>query len=493
MSTEHLDVLIVGAGLSGIGAAYRLQTELPGKSYAILEARANSGGTWDLFKYPGIRSDSDMFTLGYPFRPWTDAKAIADGDSILRYVRDTARENGIDKKIRYNRKVTTASWSSADSTWSVTVTTGDEDETLTCNFLYLCSGYYSYEGGYTPDFPGRESFAGEVVHPQFWPEELDYSDKKVVVIGSGATAVTLVPTMSRDASHVTMLQRSPTYILALPSSDKLSDTIRAVLPNQLAHSIARWKSIVVNLSFYQLCRRSPARAKRLLNLAISRQLPEEIPLDPHFTPTYDPWDQRLCVVPDGDLFKALRSGKASIETDRIDTFTETGIRLASGRELEADIIVTATGLKMEACGGMSIEVDGEPVTLGDRYVYKGMMISDVPNFAMCVGYTNASWTLRADLTSMYVCRLLTEMDKRGYSKCVPHATEEMDQRPILDLASGYVMRAVEQFPKQGSKSPWNMRQNYILDRLHSTFGSINDHMTFSKAPARHSTPVPSKS
>ena len=479
MSIEHLDVVIVGAGLSGIGAAYRLQTELPEKTYAILEARSNSGGTWDLFKYPGIRSDSDMFTLGYPFRPWTDAKAIADGPSILRYVRDTARENGIDQKIRYNQKVVAASWSSETATWTATISNGDQIRTLTCNFLYLCSGYYSYDSGYTPAFPGLETFSGTVVHPQFWPEDLDYTDKKVVVIGSGATAVTLVPTMSRTADHVTMLQRSPSYILSLPSSDKIADSVRKILPDKLAHSIVRWKSVLINLGFYQLCRRSPARAKKILSLAARRQLPQDVPLDPHFTPTYDPWDQRLCVVPDGDLFKALRSGKASIETDTIDTFTETGIRLASGTELEADIVITATGLKMEACGGMTIAVDGEAVTLGERYVYKGMMISGVPNFALCVGYTNASWTLRADLTSMYVCRLLSEMKKRGHTTCVPQVNEAMDQRPILDLASGYVMRAVEQFPKQGSKSPWNMRQNYILDRLHSTLGNLGDHMEFS--------------
>lgn len=481
MSTEHLDVVIVGAGLSGIGAAYRLQTELPGKTYAILEARTESGGTWDLFKYPGIRSDSDMFTLGYPFRPWTDAKAIADGPSILRYVRDTAQENGIDHKIRYNQKVTAASWSSEKHTWTLTIASEDQVHSLTCNFLYLCSGYYSYEAGYTPDFPGLETFGGTVVHPQFWPENLDYSGKKVVVIGSGATAVTLVPTMSREAEHVTMLQRSPSYILALPSSDKFADTVRKSLPEKLAHNIIRWKSVLVNLGFYQLCRRSPDRAKKLLSSAAKRQLPQHVPLDPHFSPTYDPWDQRLCVVPDGDLFKALRSGRASIATDHIDTFTKTGITLRSGVELDADIVVTATGLKMEACGGMTLDVDGEPVALGQRYVYKGMMISDVPNFALCVGYTNASWTLRADLTSMYVCRLLAEMDKRGQTQCVPHVNESMDQRPILDLESGYVKRAAAQFPKQGSKSPWTMRQNYILDRFHSSLGSLDDHMTFSGA------------
>ena len=484
MSTEHLDVLIVGAGLSGIGAAYRLQTELPGTSYAILEARSNSGGTWDLFKYPGIRSDSDMFTLGYPFRPWTDAKAIADGPSILKYVRDTASENGIDQKIRYNQKVTAASWSSDTSVWTLTIVSESQEHTLTCNFLYLCSGYYSYDAGYTPDFPGLETFGGTVVHPQFWPDDLDYTDKKVVVIGSGATAVTLVPTMSTSAAHVTMLQRSPSYILTLASKDKIADSFRKYLPSTVAHRVARWKSVLVNLGFYQLCRRSPARARKLLNVAAKRQLPQDVPIDPHFTPTYDPWDQRLCVVPDGDLFKALKSGKASIETDHIETFTESGIRLTSGTELDADIVVTATGLKMEACGGISLDVDGEPVSLGDRYVYKGMMISEVPNLAMCVGYTNASWTLRADLTSMYVCRLLAEMDKRGYSTCVPQVTEDMEQRPILDLESGYVMRAVDQFPKQGSKSPWNMRQNYLLDRFHSTFGSVNDHMSFSKNNSR---------
>ncbi|MGC0365937.1 monooxygenase [Rhodococcus sp. 27YEA15] len=491
MTDEHLDVLIVGAGLSGIGAAYRLQTKLPDKSYAIVEARSAIGGTWDLFRYPGIRSDSDMFTLGYPFRPWTGEKAIADGDSILQYVRDTARENRIDERIRFDRKVTAASWSSEAGRWTITISPTDgEIETLTCTFLYLCSGYYDYDAGYTPKFPGLERFTGIVVHPQTWPEDLDHAGKKVVVIGSGATAVTLVPNMSRTAEHVTMLQRSPTYIMSLPSRDRIADAVRAALPKRLAHSASRWKSVLAQQAFFQLCRRSPTRAKRLLRSLVARQLPPGVPVDPHFLPTYDPWDQRLCVVPDGDLFRALRSGRASVETDHIETFTEAGITLRSGKKLEADIVVTATGLTMLACGGMSIEVDSEPVTLGDRFVYKAMMVSGVPNFAMCVGYTNASWTLRADLTSLYVCRLLAEMDKNGYVTCVPQVTEDMDRLPILDLASGYVQRAVEAFPKQGSKSPWTMRQNYVLDRAWTSMGSLNDHMRFSTSVG-HGASVPS--
>jgi monooxygenase len=483
MDAEHVDVLVVGAGISGIGAGYRLQTECPGLTYAILEGRADLGGTWDLFRYPGIRSDSDMFTLGYPFRPWREPKSIADGASILAYVRETAETFGIDRHIRFQHRVTRASWSSATSTWTVDVTRGDaaEPAQYTCRFLYLCSGYYSYEGGYTPDFPGIDRFGGRVIHPQQWPDDLDYRDKRVVVIGSGATAVTLVPSMAADAAHVTMLQRSPSYIASLPARDPFADLVRRFLPEHLAHRIVRWKNVLVTTAFYQLCRRRPALGRRVLRGMVQRLLPEGIEHDPHFNPAYNPWDQRLCLVPDGDLFTALGSGKASIVTDHIDTFTEHGIRLASGDELEADIVITATGLTLVACGGVQLEVDGTAVDPGQCIAYKGHMLSGIPNLAMCVGYTNASWTLRADLTSRSVCRLLNHMDRHGYAKAVPTLDDpSFEPRPILDLTSGYIARGRDVMPKQGAKSPWNLRQNYVLDLVSTRFGKIDQSIELSR-------------
>ncbi|MCW0213184.1 MAG: NAD(P)/FAD-dependent oxidoreductase [Pseudonocardia sp.] len=485
METEHLDVLIVGAGLSGVGAAYRLQTEHPTRSYAIVEARDAIGGTWDLFRYPGIRSDSDMFTLGYPFRPWTQAKSIADGGAILQYVRDTAAEFGIDRRIRYGRKVTAASWSSADARWSVEITTASGTEHLTCDFLYLCSGYYSYEGGHIPDIPGLGDFAGDLVHPQKWPEDLDVTGRRVVVIGSGATAVTLVPSLAESAAHVTMLQRSPTWMTIVPGTDAAADALRARLPAGVGDTVVRWKNILVTQAFYQLCKHAPGPAKALLRSGIARFQPDPEVLDRDYTPRYDPWDQRLCVVPDADLFRAIRKERASVVTDRIARVTARGVDLESGRTLDADILVTATGLEVVACGGIALDVDGEPVDPGRTVAYRGALLSDVPNMAMCIGYVNASWTLRADITARYVCRLLARMDARGAAVAVPRLPDgPMELRPLLDLSSGYVRRAADVLPKQGRRSPWVLRQNYIADRVTTGLGSIDRDMEFRRRPAR---------
>ncbi|MFD3459133.1 flavin-containing monooxygenase [Nocardia fluminea] len=467
---DHLDVVIVGAGLSGIGAAYRLQTECPDKSYAILEAREALGGTWDLFRYPGIRSDSDMFTLGYPFKPWRDAKSIADGPSILRYMADTAAEFGIDRHIRFHTKVVSADWSNATAQWTLTLeqcdTTGTTvATTLTCNFLYACAGYYNYDRAHAPVFPGVEDFSGQVVHPQFWPDDLDYAGKRVVVIGSGATAVTLVPAMAEQAAHVTMLQRSPTWISAVPGRDKQADKIRGLLPPDLAHRVIRTKNILFNIGFYQYCRRRPESARKLLTALTTRILKDEKVVAEHFTPDYNPWDQRLCAVPDADFFKAMKKGTADVVTDHIDTFVPEGIRLKSGRILEADIVVTATGLQLLAFGGIAPKVDGETVNLSDQFVWQGAMLTGVPNFAVCIGYTNASWTLRADLSSRLVCRVLNHMDRNDAAAVVPTPDGKLDERPLLDLASGYVQRSIAEFPRQGDRRPWKVRQNYVLDSV----------------------------
>lgn len=464
---EHLDVVIVGAGLSGIGAAYRLQTEQPGRSYAVLEARDALGGTWDLFRYPGIRSDSDMFTLGYPFKPWRDAKSIADGPSILRYIAETAAENGIDRHIRFSTKVVAAEWNSGESRWTLTLEqrTGEQVErrTLTCGFLYSCSGYYNYDQGHNPAFPGIDDFAGTVVHPQFWPEDLDYAGKRVVVIGSGATAVTLVPAMAEQAELVTMLQRSPTWISAVPGRDKVADRMRELLPADLAHRLIRTKNILFNIGFYQYCRRRPEAAKKLLTGLTTRILKDEALVAEHFTPDYDPWDQRLCAVPNADFFKAMRKGKAEVVTDHIETFVPEGIRLKSGKLIEADVVVTATGLQLLAFGGIDLVVDGTPVALSEQFVWQGAMVTGVPNFAVCIGYTNASWTLRADLTSRLVCKVLGYMERSGYAAVVPEPQRVLRERPLLDLASGYVQRSIGEFPRQGDHNPWTVRQNYLLD------------------------------
>jgi cation diffusion facilitator CzcD-associated flavoprotein CzcO len=470
---EHLDVLIVGAGLSGIGAAYRLQTQCPDRSYAVLEGRDDLGGTWDLFRYPGIRSDSDMFTLGFPFHPWKAAKAIADGPSILEYLHETAATYGIDKHIRFGCHVVRASWSSTDALWTVETS----QETYTCSFLYVCSGYYNYDSGYVVDFPGIDDFRGQVVHPQHWPEDLDYSDQRVVVIGSGATAVTLVPAMAPEAAHVTMLQRSPSYVASRPAQDAFSDRLRAVLPDKLAHRLIRTKNVAFSSAVYAAFRRWPAHAAWLLNSTVARQLPESVPMDPHFTPRYKPWDQRLCLVPDADLFEALRDGSASVVTDEIDTFTADGIRLRSGAELPADLVVTATGLQMVALGKIELTVDGRRVDPHDTFVYKGMMLSGVPNLAWCIGYTNNSWTLRSDLTSQYVCRLLNHLARSGLDICVPEIdpTEyDAPARPVVDLSSGYIRRAASILPRQGSYGPWRLRQNYPRDLVSLRYRSLED-------------------
>jgi cation diffusion facilitator CzcD-associated flavoprotein CzcO len=477
MSTEHFDLLIVGAGLSGIGAAYHLQERFPGRTYAILEARDDLGGTWDLFRYPGIRSDSDMHTLGYRFKPWENAKSITDGPSILEYVRQTAAENGIDENIRLRHRVVRAEWSTEDSRWTVEAERTDTGEPvqLSCGFLWNCSGYYRYDEGYTPDFEGVERFPGPVVHPQHWPEDLDHAGKRVVVIGSGATAVTLVPALAEQAAHVTMLQRSPTYIASLPALDPLADLLSRLLPKRVAFGLIRWKNILLQTVFYQLSRRWPGLVKRMIRRGVKRALPDGFDIDRHFKPRYNPWDQRLCLVPDGDLFEAIAAGRASVVTDRIETFTERGIALGSGEEIEADVIVTATGLNLLFIGGIELSIDGEAVDIPTTMAYKGMMLSGVPNFAFTVGYTNASWTLKADLTSEYVCRLLAHMDAHGYSRCVPEVTDPaITEQPLLDFTAGYVLRSIDRFPKQGSAEPWRLRQNYPFDLRKIRRGPIDD-------------------
>ena len=475
-SLEHLDVVIVGAGLSGVAGGYHLQAQCPEKTYAILEARDNIGGTWDLFRYPGTRSDSDMYTLGYPFRPWAAGTAIADGETILGYIRDTAQEHGIDRHVRYGHRVVRAEFSTADARWTVEAERGDARETvrLTCGFLFMCSGYYRYDEGFTPDFPGTERFAGEIVHPQNWSADIDYTDKRVVVVGSGATAVTLVPAIAQRASHVTMLQRSPSYVVSLPAHDPLAGVLHRWLPARAAYPIMRWKSILLTMLSFQLSRRRPEVMKAIIRGALTRQLPPGYDIETHFSPSYSPWDQRLCVVPDGDLFKAIRQGSASVLTDEIETFTENGLALASGAEIEADLIVTATGLQLLALGGAEIVVDGHEVELPETMSYKGMMLSGVPNLAIALGYTNASWTLKADLSCRYLCRLLNHMDEHGYRQCVPRRDPSVAERPLIDFTSGYVRRSLHLFPKQGSKPPWRLHQNYPRDIMSLGFGALED-------------------
>jgi cation diffusion facilitator CzcD-associated flavoprotein CzcO len=484
-ASEHLDVLIIGAGLSGIGAAWHLQQRCPGKRYAILEGRAASGGTWDLFRYPGVRSDSDMYTLGYRFRPWKDAQAIADGPSILTYIREVARDHGIDRKIRYGHRVVAAAWSTEDARWTVEIERGEGRDTvrLTGGFLWMCTGYYDYAGGYLPDFAGMDRFRGRIVHPQKWTDDIDYAGKRVVVIGSGATAVTLVPAMAETAGHVTMVQRSPTYMVARPSQDSLANKLRRHLPIGLAYMVTRWKNVLLGMYFYQMCKRQPDKVKRLLLGGVRQMLGPDYDIATHFTPRYKPWDQRLCLVPDADFFRAIRVGRVSIVTDQIETFTESGLRLKSGAELAADLIVTATGLVLIPLGGVKLAVDGRAVDPARTFLYKGMMYSDVPNLASVFGYTNASWTLKADLVCEYVCRLLNDMDRRGYRQCTPRNTDpSLEEEPWVDFSSGYIQRALAQHPKQGSRRPWKLYQNYVLDLLNLRFGSLRDReMEFSNA------------
>lgn len=466
---EHLDVLIVGAGLSGIGAAHHVQTRCPWASFAIFEARDAIGGTWDLFRYPGIRSDSDMFTLGYSFRPWQGRKAIADGESILQYIKDTAAEDGTDRAIRFRHRIVRAEWSTADAHWVVTVERPGPDgevETaeLTCGFLFSCSGYYRYDHGYQPDFDGLDRFGGTLVHPQHWPADLDYAGKRIVVIGSGATAITLVPSLATSAAHVTMLQRSPTYVAALPTVNPLANALRRVLPERWSGPTIRWMHALMTQGSFQLSRRRPELMKRVLRARVARALPAGYDVATHFTPRYDPWDQRLCVVADGDLFRAIRDGRASVVTDRIASFTETGLELESGATLDADIVITATGLELLFLGGIEVFVDGEKVDPATRLTYKGMMLEGVPNLAMAIGYTNASWTLKCDLTCEYVCRLLTHLRDHRLRQCTPlDAGAASSSEPLLGLSSGYVTRAADRLPKQGAAFPWRVYQSYVAD------------------------------
>ena len=477
----HADVIIIGAGLSGIGTAAHLQDHCPDKSVLLLEARDAIGGTWDLFRYPGVRSDSDMHTLGYAFKPWTDAKAIADGPSIRAYIRETARERGIDARVRHGHQVRRAAWSSAEARWTLEVSHGSELLLFTCGVVDFCSGYYSYAEGHRPTWAGEASFRGRIVHPQFWPQGLSHAGLRVVVIGSGATAVTLVPEMAATAAHVTMLQRSPTYVVALPARDALATGLRRVLPATWAYRIVRAKNVLLALAFFKLARRWPERVRTRLLAEVRRHLGPGHDVDRHFSPHYNPWDQRVCIVPDGDLFAALRSGRASVATGEIDCFTETGIRLASGELIEADLVVTATGLKLNVLGDVRLRVDGQPVDVAQRFVYKGMMLSGVPNLVQTFGYTNASWTLKSDLTGRYLCRLLRHMDAQGTPVATPRLPADIEPRPFLDFSSGYVLRAADRLPRQGAEAPWRLHQNYLLDLLALRFGRLDDGaMVFSR-------------
>jgi len=472
---EHFDVVIVGAGLSGVGAGYHLKTACPDRSYVILEGRDAIGGTWDLFRYPGIRSDSDMYTLGYAFKPWTEAKAIADGPSILKYVRDTASENGIDRKIRYGHMVKRAAWSTDDARWTVEAEVAGKVTRFTCNFLFLCGGYYSYDGGYQPEFPGAADFKGRIVHPQQWPKDLDYRGKRVVVIGSGATAVTLVPEMAKTAAHVTMLQRSPTYVVSRPAEDKMANSLRKWLPGKLAYDIVRWRNVLFGMYFFKMAREKPAAVKANILKMVREQLGPDYDVDRHFTPTYNPWDQRLCLVPDADMFLELKAGRASVVTDHIETFTPKGIRLTSGEELEADVIVSATGLVLQVWNGMELTVDGRRIDASKTLSYKGMMYEGVPNLASAFGYTNASWTLKCDLTCEYVCRVLNHLKKTGARQATPiNDDPAVEFAPWLDFSSGYVQRAMAKFPKQGTKPPWRLNQNYALDLMSLRYAKLED-------------------
>ncbi|MFD8640036.1 flavin-containing monooxygenase [Streptomyces zaomyceticus] len=490
-AAEHLDVLIVGAGISGIGAARYLKTELPSKSFAILEARGASGGTWDLFRYPGIRSDSDLYTFGYEFKPWRDGQSIADAPRILDYLRQTAAENGIDTHTRYHHKVLGASWSSDEARWTVEVERADTGErtTLTCGWLFCAGGYYRYDEGFTPRFEGLDRFEGPVVHPQHWPEDLDFAGKRVVVIGSGATAVTLVPSMAGTAGHVTMLQRTPTYVMPIARRDVVANALKKYLGRRRGHALARRKNIAQQRLVWSACRRFPKTARRVIRWVNTRQLPVGYPVDEHFNPPYDPWDQRLCAVPDGDLFRVIREGRASVVTDRIAGFTERGILLESGQELEADLVVTATGLNVQAFGGIRLTVDGREVRLQDTLAYKGMMLSGVPNLAFAIGYTNSSWTLKIGLLCEHFCRLLAHMDTHGHDSCRPEPADPgMPTRPFLDFGAGYVRRAVDSLPRQGDRMPWLTSMDYRADVKLLRSGRITDpELVFARAAARAET------
>ena len=475
---RHVDVLIVGAGISGVDAAYRLKTRCPSKSWLILEARARIGGTWDLFRFPGVRSDSDMYTLSFPFRAWRSDQAIVDGPLIRQYVEDTARECGIFERIRFGRKVVSARWSSADKRWTVEAEHDGRIDCFTCAFLYFASGYYDYAQGYRPEWPGEESFEGRIVHPQFWPGDFDYEGKRVAVIGSGATAVTLIPPLAEKAAHVTMVQRSPSYIVSRPAKDAVAARFQKLLPDILAHSLIRWKNLLFTILIFSRARSRPEKFSQWVTDQLRKELPAGYPVERDFTPTYKPWDQRLCLVPDGDLFAAIRSGKVSIATGAIERFTPEGLRLESGEEVAADIIVGATGLNMQLLGGVALSLDGQPVKPSELLIYKGMMLSGVPNLFIAFGYTNASWTLRSDLTARSTCRLLNRMERAGKKVCVARATAEVEPRPVMDLTSGYVKRAEAMLPKQGDREPWRVPQNYVRDLIGMTFGRIDEALEF---------------
>ena len=476
MEPSHYDVVIIGAGLSGVGAAHHLKEKCPGRTMLILEAREAIGGTWDLFRYPGVRSDSDMHTLGYVFRPWTEAKAIADGPAILRYIRETAAEDGTDRLIRFGHKVVKAAWATPKAAWTLEVErAGDTPIRLTCGFLFTCTGYYDYSGGFMPSFPGADSYRGRLIHAQSWPQDLDYAGRRVVVIGSGATAVTLVPALAGAAAHVTMLQRTPSYVVSRPAVDPLANDLRRRLPETLAYGLVRWRNVLMSVLFYNLARKRPAQTRRRILGWVRDHLGPDYDIASHFTPPYDPWDQRVCLVPDGDLFHALKSGTAEVVTDHIERFTPEGVQLKSGRTLEADIVVAATGLRLQLLGGMAIEVDGAPVTLSERMAYKGAMYSGVPNMASAFGYANASWTLKCDLTSDFVCRLLNYMKRKDYAQVAPRSPGPgMAQEPILSFTSSYVQRSIQDFPKQGARQPWKLRQNYLLDVLDVRLSPLDD-------------------
>jgi monooxygenase len=492
MRAEHFDVVIIGAGLSGIDAGYHLNQFAPNKRYVILENRDRIGGTWDLFRYPGIRSDSDMLTMGYRFKPWTHQSTISPGETIRDYIVETARENGIDTHIRFRHKVARASWDSATARWTVDaerrpITSAAETERVrfTASFLLSCAGYYRYSAGYTPEFAGRDRFKGPIIHPQFWPEDFDYAAKRVIVIGSGATAVTLVPAMARTAGHVTMLQRSPTYYVSRPEKDVVANALRRILPARWAYMIPRWRNIVLQRVLFNMARRKPQQTAERLVHGVAKLLPSGYDVKTHFTPKYNPWDQRLCLVPDADFFEAITDGRVDVVTDHVDTFVENGIKLMSGRELKADVIVTATGLQLEMLGGTQVVVDGNPIDFGKTYTYKGMMFSGVPNLASVFGYTNASWTLRADLICEWVCRLLKTMDEKGVDIVVPKpADADMTRRPWLDFSSGYVSRSLDLLPKQGPRAPWRQNQNYFTDIKEMRKAPIEDEaLVFANAKA----------
>src|SRR5579871_905170 len=477
MTSEHFDVLIVGAGLSGIGAACHLGVECPGKTFVLLEARDRIGGTWDLFRYPGVRSDSDMFTLGYSFKPWRGPKSIVEGSSILAYIRDTAREHNVERHIRFEHRVNRISWSSKDARWTIEAVRGAAKERVrfTCNFLMMCAGYYSYESGYTPTFPGIERYRGAVVHPQEWNDRVDYQGKRVVVIGSGATAVTLIPELAKQAAHVTMLQRSPTYIVALPDEDAIANSLRRFLPTKMAYALTRWKNILRLRYFYGLAKRKPDQLKKFILGGVQAALGSDPETLKHFTPHYKPWDQRLCLTPNGDLFRSIKEGRTSVVTGEIETFTQSGIRLKSGTDIDADLVITATGLELQTVGGAEIAVDGKRIEPGSLISYKGAMYGDVPNFVAVFGYINASWTLKADLLARFACRLINYMDKHGYRSCTPRNGDlGMAREPMTDFTSGYFARAQSILPKQGLREPWRVHQSYVKDLIIFRYGGLQD-------------------